>query len=130
MHILADADGALLAVDDFVGGNASKRCATVVGTFGIVLPHRPIHHVEGESLREGVDDGVALFLLIDELALVWRAHVETAPIGAHALLVVVFVSLHQLADGDLVQFDFHNLSVWLYDSGSSAANDKVVSGWL
>jgi hypothetical protein len=29
-----------------------------------------------------------------------------------------------------VQFDFHNLSVWLYDSESSAANDKVVSGWL
>ena len=78
MHILANADGALLAVDDFVGGNASKRCATVVGTFGIVLPHRPIHHVEGESLREGVDDGVALFLLIPN----FRKYPFQPPAGA------------------------------------------------
>ena len=87
VDVLADADGALLSVDDLEG---------------VVVAHGPIHHIEREALCERVDDGIALFFLVDELALVRRAHVEAAAIGTHAVLVVVHVAFGQLADGVFV----------------------------
>ena len=66
------------------------------------IAHGPIHHIEREALGERVDDGIALFFLVDELALVGRTYVEASAIGAHAVFVVVHVALGQLADGDFV----------------------------
>ena len=96
VHILANGNGALLAVNDFVG---------------TVFPNCPIHHIQRKTLCERVDDGVALFLLIDELALVGRSHIQAAAIGSHAILVVVFVACRQLTDSDFVKFNLHDLSV-------------------
>ena len=92
VDILANADGALLAVDDFVGA---------------IFAHGPIHHIEREALRERVDDGIALFFLVDEFTLERRAHIEFAAVGAYAVFVVVLIAVGQLADGDFVEFYVH-----------------------
>lgn len=78
IHILADADGALLPVDDLVGA---------------VVAHGPVHHVERKSLCECVNDGIALFVLIYKLALIGWTYVQFAPEGAYAVLGIVLVAL-------------------------------------
>ena len=92
VDVLADADGALLPVDDFEG---------------VVFAHSPIHHIEREAVSERVDDRVAFLLAIDEFSLVRRAHIKAATVGAHAVFVVVRVASRQLADGDFVEFYVH-----------------------
>ncbi len=103
VEVLADADGALLPIDDFETGLAIGPVATCGRDVREPsVAHGPIHHVEREALRERVDYGIALFFLIDELTLVGRAHVEAATVGTHAVFVVVHVALCKLADGDFV----------------------------
>ena len=103
VDVLADADGALLPVNDFETGFATIPVATCGRDVREPsVAHGPIHHVEREALRERVDDGIALFVLVDELALIGWAHVKAATICAHSVFVVVHVSLRELADGDFV----------------------------
>lgn len=92
VDVLAKTDGALLTVHDL----------EVV--FGVL---DPVHHVERKALADGIEHGVALGDIVDELALVGRADVEPAAETDHALFGVIDVALRHLADGDLVQFDVH-----------------------
>ena len=89
-HVLAYGYGALLAVDYL------KRSVAAV---------RPIHHVEGKTPPDGLDDGVAFLFAIDELALVWRADVEFSAIARHAALAVVAVALGEFPNRRLKKVD-------------------------
>lgn len=51
-----------------------------------VVVDNPVEDVEGESLEDGLDHRVALFVLVDELALVGRADVEPAVVAEDTLL--------------------------------------------
>ena len=64
--------------------------------------------LRGKSLRDGVDDRVALLVLVDELALVGRTDVQLAAVADDAILFVVLVALRELADSDLLEFDLHS----------------------
>ena len=65
-HILADADGALLSVHHLVGA---------VGVGG------PVHHIQWKTLQHSVDNGLPLFVLVDEFPLVGRTYVQFAAVG-------------------------------------------------
>ena len=94
VHILRDGYGALLTVDDFVGA---------------VFPVGPVHHVQRESLQDGINDRVALLVLVDELPLERRSYVQPAAIPEHAAFAIVAVVHDQLPDGHLSQLNLHVL---------------------
>lgn len=87
VDILADADGALLTVDDFESAVAARS---------------PIHHIQWEAVSKRVDDGIALLFLVDKFALVRWTHIQLAAVGAHAILGIVFVTVCQFAHGYFV----------------------------
>ena len=92
VDVLADRDRPLLTVDQF-------ECTVVTDS--------PVHDVERESFAHGVDHGIPLAVLVDELALVSRTDVEKATESDDTLLSVVLVTGCQLADGDVGEFDLH-----------------------
>ena len=76
-RVLAERDRALLAVHHLEGAVAALR---------------PVHDVERESVHDGVDHGLALPVLVDELALVGGADVELAAVADDALVAAVGIA--------------------------------------
>lgn len=91
---LANREGALLPVNHFVL---------------VVADNAPVHDVEGESLHDGVDDGLLLFEVVAEFALIGWPDVEPPAIPDDAGIGVVEVSVNQVADWYGFQFDLHGL---------------------
>ena len=92
IYILANADGALLAINDL------ERA---------VLTCCPIHDVEREALHDRVDNSIALFFLVDKFTLVRRADVQFPAIAEYAVLGIVRITGRQVANGDFLEFYLH-----------------------
>jgi len=87
VHVLTDADGALLSVDDFIRAIVS-RC--------------PVHHIERKTLRKRVNHGIALVFFIDKFALIRRADVQFAAVCLYTVFGIVNVAVCQFSYGDFV----------------------------
>ena len=59
------------------------------------------------SLGDGFDDGVALLVFVNKLALIGRANVEFAAVPDDAVFLVVFVAVGQFSNAYFFEFYFH-----------------------
>ena len=92
LHILANADCALLAVQQFK--------PAVVALY-------PIHDIERKVFANGTNHFVPLFVLIDKLPLKRRTNIQFAAIANNAIFSAVYVAIYNIPYRDFVQFNFH-----------------------
>ena len=94
IHVLAETYRSLLAVKHFEGA---------------VLVFHPVHNVQRKALVYGIDNGVAFFVVVNELPLILRADIQSAAVTDNAFLVVIQVTVHYFPYSYLVKFNFHFL---------------------
>ena len=69
----------------------------------------PVHDIERKALHHGGDHGIALLLLVDELALIGGSDVEQSAAAPHAALRVIDISVDKVAYLYSMQLDFHGV---------------------
>ena len=87
LHVLADADCALLSVKQLI--------AAIVAFY-------PIHDVQRELLVNGSDNFITLPVLVDKLTLKGRANIQLAAVPHNAVFCAVRISGNNVTDGDFV----------------------------
>ena len=92
LHILANADCALLAVQQFK--------PAVVALY-------PIHNIERKVFAYCAHNLIPLFVLIDKLPLKRRTNIQFAAIANNAIFSAVYVAIYNIPYRDFVQFNFH-----------------------
>ena len=90
--------------------NRNRALLTVHHLKSLVVANNPIHHVQRKIFLHRANDFRALFCVVDEVALIFRANVELAAVADDAVLAEIFVAVEDLAHRDFVQFNFHALA--------------------
>ena len=80
----------------------------LVGTFGIIAPLHPIHHIQRIAMQHGVDDCLLLLLAVDELTLIRWTDVEPTIITTNALFVIVHVTTGDFTHGHFCSLYCHH----------------------
>ena len=92
LHILADADCALLSVKQLI--------AAIVAFY-------PIHDVQRELLVDGSDNFITLLVFVDKLTLKGRANIQLAAVSHNAVFGAVYVAVYHISYRNFMEFNFH-----------------------